>query len=83
MRLAKDGDVWVKERDRLDYLYAQLVVAQIYLVLDRRDDAFAVLREMMTGPSAIGPEALRLDPFWARVKDDPRFEEILKLAKPL
>jgi hypothetical protein len=28
-----------------------------------------------------GRERLRLDPLWSRLKDDPRFEEYLKLAK--
>ena len=58
-------------------------VAQVYIVLERRDDAFAALRIMMTEPHYMGPEQVRLDPLWARVKDDPRFEEILKLAKTL
>jgi hypothetical protein len=29
------------------------------------------------------PNEIRLDPFWSPLKDDPRFEEILKSAKPL
>ena len=55
----------------------------VYLVLDRRDDALKTLRDLMTGPCLLGPESIRLDPVWARLKDDPRFEDTLKLAKPL
>ncbi len=69
-------DVYERKGQRPD-------LAQVYLVLDRREEAIAVRREMMTGPCPIGPEQIRLDPLWSRLKDDPRFEEILKLAKPL
>ncbi len=31
----------------------------------------------------VSPATIRLAPLWARVKVDPRFEEILKSAKPL
>ena len=85
LTLVREGYAWQLDHDRHNALIARPIVARTYLVLGRRDDAFAVLRELMTGPSttAGGPEGTRLDPVWARVKDDPRFEEILKLAKPL
>jgi len=38
---------------------------------------------MMTGPREITPMQVRMDPLWQRLKDDPRFEETLKLARPL
>jgi TolB-like protein len=83
LKLGREAFVLAKQRDQ--YLAADqwIYLAKTYLVLDRRDDAFALLREMMIVPNGYGPEALRLDPFWARVKDDPRFDEALKLAKRL
>jgi hypothetical protein len=84
LQLLREGYAWQLTHDRHEALIARPIVARTYLVLGRRDDAFAVLRELMTGPSfGTGPEGTRLDPFWARVKDDPRYEEYLKLAKPL
>jgi serine/threonine-protein kinase len=85
LKLLREGYAWQLDNDRHTALVVRPFVARTYLVLGRHDDAFAVLRELMTGPSTLqgGPEGTRLDPFWSRVKDDPRFEEILKLAKPL
>ncbi len=83
VRLTKEGSKLQQERDACDAMYQKSDVARVYLVLDRRDEAFAVLRDMMTGPSLFGPEQVRLDPLWTRVKDDPRFEEILRSAKTL
>ena len=83
MKLAREGLAWQVEHDRFVSLGSRIMVAQTFLALDRRDEAFSLLREMMIGPSRVGPQELRLDPFWRRVKDDPRFEEIMKLAKPL
>lgn len=57
---------------------------QILVICGRREEALAVLRawaaEMYGG---FIPDQIRFDPIWSRLKDDPRFEEILKSAKPL
>ncbi len=64
-------------------------VGRIYALIGARDKAFACLRELMTGPSApnpggFGPPRMkRLDPCWAQLSSDPRFDQILKEAKPL
>ena len=47
-------------------------------------DALAALRQQFTtGPSTVPPASLREFPFFGKLKSDPRFEEILKSAKPL
>jgi hypothetical protein len=56
--------------------------ANVLVVAGRSDEAFAVLREIMDGPSD-GPNAYRYDPVWAGLRNDPRFEQILQSAKPL
>ncbi len=58
-------------------------LGRVYLLLDRRDDALAALREIVTTPTETTPIEIRFDPLWSRLNDDPRFEEILKSAKPL
>ncbi|MSU50706.1 MAG: hypothetical protein EXS37_16735 [Opitutus sp.] len=60
-----------------------IALGQIYAIFDRRDEALATLRREFDGPSHLSPNEIRIDPFWSRLKDDPRFEEILKLAKAL
>lgn len=84
VRLARTAVAMQVEKDAFDDgRWTRRGLAQVYLLLDRRNDAFATLREMMTSPCIDGPEQIRMDPLWARVADDPRFEEILQSAKPL
>ena len=58
-------------------------LGRIYVMLDHREEALAVLREILAMPLVLSPNELRFDPIWSRLKNDPRFEEILKSAKPL
>ncbi|MBL9186934.1 MAG: protein kinase [Opitutaceae bacterium] len=70
----KDSFHEAEERPRLGLVYA---------LLDRREEALACLREMMAGPCRKTAQEFRHDPVWARLKADPRFEEILRTAKTL
>lgn len=70
----KDSFHEAEERPRL---------GAVYCLLDRREEALASLREMMAGPCRKTPREFREDPVWARLRDDPRFEEILRSAKTL
>ena len=83
LRLARESVVLQDSRDVFDAKTQRYLQAQVCLILDRRDEALAGLGEVLQGPFFLGPEQIRLDPFWSRLKDDPRFEEILKSAKPL
>lgn len=47
------------------------------------DAALEALRKQLAGPSNLSPAALRDHVFFTKLKADPRFEEILKSAKPL
>lgn len=47
------------------------------------EEALYSLRQLLSGPSVDVPDELRHDPFFAKLKSDPRFEEILRTAKPL
>ncbi|MBM3851716.1 MAG: hypothetical protein FJ399_01020 [Verrucomicrobia bacterium] len=61
-------------------------LGRVYALVGPREDALAILRVLMTGPSSTyfgTPRVIRLDPCWSRLADDPRFEEILQAAKPL
>jgi hypothetical protein len=70
-------------QDHFDAANLRKILAEIYLSLDRRAEALATLREMMSDPGAVSPNHIRINPLWSRLKDDPRFEEILRSAKPL
>ena len=63
---------------------AKLNLGRIYLMLGRRDEALEKLRSVASEvEGSMTPAEIRGDPLWSRLKDDPRFEEILKSAKPL
>ena len=83
LALVKEAYEWQLTRDVFvaeDYFG---LITEIYFVLGRDEDTLATLRTMMTKPSGTYPDQIRLSPFFSRVKNDPRFEEYLKLAKPL
>ena len=70
-------------QDAYDAAHLRQFLGVTYISLGRREEALACLRELMAGPCTLSPNEVRLDPLWSRLKDDPRFEEILKAAKPL
>ena len=57
--------------------------ARVLALTGHPDESLTCLRRLLTGPSIESPNELRDDPFLASLKKDPRFEEILKSAKPL
>jgi len=70
-------------RDSYDTVNLRPMLGAIYLSLGQREEAVACLRQMMLEPTSLSPNEVRIDPLWSRLKDDPRFEEILRSAKPL
>jgi hypothetical protein len=85
IRLVREGVALESGRDTFDAAMQHADVAEVFLILNRREDALAELREMTAGVGMLmtGPVGIRFDPLWSRLKGDPRFEEILKSAKPL
>jgi hypothetical protein len=72
VRLAQEALALQCTRDQLALIEQRPLLGKVYIVL----------REMMTGPCETTPMQVRFDPLWSRLKDDPRFQETLKLAKP-
>ncbi len=83
VKLARQGCMRQIEHDRFLESDANSILASVYPVLGRRDEALGGLRDLMMAPGKFSPQGIRLDPIWKSVKDAPRFEEIFKLAKPL
>jgi hypothetical protein len=80
MQAARQGLV---ERDKFLAFTSLLEMTETYALIGRREEALQTLREFFNGPSDVSPNEVREDPFMAGLKSDPRFEEILKSAKPL
>ena len=80
---ARAGLAAIGDRDRLDRSIVVQGVGRIYIVLGMKDEAFVSLKEMVEGPANMIPREIPYDAVWSRLKEDPRFDEILKSAKPL
>ncbi|MFL6530378.1 MAG: tetratricopeptide repeat protein [Chthoniobacterales bacterium] len=52
--------------------------AQIYVVLNERDRAFAALEELAKKPNGSSPYLIRLNPAYDTIRDDPRFEPVVQ-----
>ena len=83
VRDAQSAFAAMTAQDIYSAVLARRFLGTVYVATGRRDEALACLREMLDGPSAQSPNEIRFDPLWSRLKDDLRFEEILKSAKPL
>ena len=59
-------------------------MAQIYAVLGNADEAIPILKRWIQAPSATGitPGALRIDPDWDPIRNDPRFQKLVAETKP-
>jgi hypothetical protein len=56
---------------------------RVFAALGRHDAALPALSVLLNGATLSSPNEIRHDPLIMRLKDNPRFEEILKSAKPL
>jgi tetratricopeptide (TPR) repeat protein len=52
-------------------------VAQIYAVLGEKDRAIEVLDGLLSRPSGMTVQSLKLNPIWDPLRNDPRFEDLL------
>jgi len=56
--------------------YRELELARIYTILGERDSAFARLEHVLSVPMDFTPALLRIDPWWAPLRGDPRFRRL-------
>ncbi len=58
--------------------FAGLALARIYAMVDERDAALRQLDLLLSTPSPVSVELLRVDPTWEGVRKEPEFEELLR-----
>lgn len=68
-------------RDAFRGPFWHVELARVLLVIGDREGALDLLEESLAGPSAAGPDFLRIDPAFAALHDDPRFKTILENAR--
>jgi serine/threonine protein kinase/cytochrome c-type biogenesis protein CcmH/NrfG len=52
-------------------------LARIYAVVGRRADAIEKLEYLVSVPSYVSPASLRVDPRWAMLRGEPRFQKLV------
>ena len=70
------------KRDAVEGPNALYRVAQVHLALGDRDRALALLDQALSVPNFLIANELRLEPWWAPLRDDPRFKAALAKAAP-
>jgi serine/threonine-protein kinase len=74
---AKDSDFGLGLEDEMARIYAQLGDADHAIPMLKR-----LLRTHYSGATFLTPAALRLDPIWDPIRNDPRFQELAAEKKP-
>jgi DNA-binding SARP family transcriptional activator/TolB-like protein/Tfp pilus assembly protein PilF len=62
--------------DLIDGAVASELLARIYAMVGEADAAISRLEVLLSGPSLLSSELLRLDPIWAPLADNPRFQRM-------
>jgi serine/threonine-protein kinase len=64
--------------DHVDGLYYQHLMARIYLLTGEPEKALDMLEPLLSMPYFLSPGWLKLDPTFAELKGNPRYERLLK-----
>jgi TolB-like protein/class 3 adenylate cyclase/Tfp pilus assembly protein PilF len=52
-------------------------IAQVYAILDEKDRAIEVLDGLLSRPSGMTVQSLKVNPIWDPLRNDPRFQNLL------
>ena len=67
-------------RDQQNGAYNQHQLLRIYLLIGENEKALDLLEPLLKIPYLLSPGYLRIDPTFAALKGNPRFERLLKGA---
>ncbi|HEU4525939.1 MAG TPA: protein kinase [Gemmatimonadales bacterium] len=69
-------ELWPISRDATQGAYLQLQLARIYMIVGEPELALDQLEPLLKMPHYISAGWLRIDPTWARLKGNPRFQRL-------
>ena len=64
--------------DPMQRAFVTFSVARIYAMVGEKDAAIERLEYLMSIPSLVSAPLLRVDPTWASLRGDPRFQRLLE-----
>jgi serine/threonine-protein kinase len=67
-----------ESKDAFDGPMYTLALAQIYAWIGEKDQALQLIERSLTSPNGITGPMLRLDPIWDPLRDDARFQALVK-----
>jgi hypothetical protein len=68
--------LWPIGRDSDNGAYVQLQLARIYMIVGEPELAMDQLEPLLKMPYYLSPGWLRIDPTWARLKGNARFQRL-------
>ena len=71
------GALQANARDRLSLPYSEHQLARIYLLVSDPEKALDQLELLLKTPSYLSPAWLRIDPTFAPLRGNPRFERLV------
>jgi tetratricopeptide (TPR) repeat protein len=67
-----------ESQDALHGPHVTLAVAQMYAMLGDAESALPLLEHLLSTPSGLTPSLLKLDPIWDPLRNDPRFQKLIR-----
>jgi len=79
IRIARQGvEIGSNTQDAHSYWRWHYHLAETYTMVDEYDLAIDQLEYLLTIPALVSPQILSLDPIWAPLRDNPRFQALLR-----
>jgi TolB-like protein len=72
----RGAELWPISRDYTNGAYVQLQLARIYMIVGEPELAVDQLEPLLKMPYYLSPGWLRIDPTWARLKGNARFQRL-------
>ena len=72
----RGAELWPISRDYTNGTYVQLQLARIYMIVGEPELAMDQLEPLLKMPYYLSPGWLRIDPTWARLKGNARFQRL-------